>query len=107
MLEIENRQVSIYGFEGPSKEEIKDSFKSFGEIQHVNWEKRPSDILFFGSIIFTNKKSAAECLSAGQCTVNDHTVIKVRPYISQFAEKAKKIQVQKRNLLKKQHQDAK
>ena len=105
MLEIESRQVSIYGFEGPTKEEIKNSFIKFGEIENVNWDKRPSDILFFGSIIFTNQESAQTCLQTGECRINKTSVIKVRPYISQFAEKAKKIHVKKRNQPKKQHQD--
>lgn len=105
MLEIESRQVSIYGFEGPSQEEIRTSFAKFGEIQNVNWDKRPTDILFFGSIIFTKQESAIQSLEAGECRINKSSVIKVRPYISQFSEKANKIQVKKRNPHKKQHQD--
>ncbi len=61
--------------------------------------------MFFGSIIFTQRESADLCLKTGECRINKSSVIKVRPYISQFAEKANKIQVKKRNPTKKQHQD--
>ena len=82
MLEIESRQVSIYGFEGPSVQEITKAFSKFGDIEHVNWDKRPSDILFFGSIIFKLGSAAAQSLSEGECRVSKTSVIKVRPYIS-------------------------
>jgi hypothetical protein len=95
MKEIESRQVSIYGSDAASLEDIQKAFEIFGDIENVSWEQRQSDSKYFGSIIFKSPSSVAKTVEAKGLKVRETAFVSTRPYISQFSKKS-----QSPNLLK-------
>jgi hypothetical protein len=82
MIEIESRQVSIYGTEGPTNELIMTCVAKFGKVETVSWEKRHSDGLYFGSVTFRDRESVQKSLEAGSCMIDNLHIVKIRSYMS-------------------------
>ena len=65
MLDIEARQVSIYGCQDFPLKLLKKVFEErFGGVEEVAWSKKPSQDQFYGSVTFVEKSFVGDSLKA-------------------------------------------
>lgn len=91
MVKIEEKKVSIYGENKHKIEDLEECLRTYGKVERVTWKKKDTEEEeYYGNVTFSSKESAEKCLKSGFFSIKPkNLLVKVRPYLTQFANKNK------------------